>query len=684
MKLEAGTRLGRYQIISKIGEGGMGEVYLAEDTSLQRRVALKFINVDGMANEQANKRFLREAQTAARLDHPNICTVHEVAEENGRSFIVMQYVEGETLDHRLKQSPLTISESLSIASLIANALAEAHDRGIIHRDIKPANIITNARGDVKVMDFGLARLSNPLGGSEDAPTQTLLTTPGVIIGTVPYMSPEQVHGRALDNRTDVFSFGVMLYEMLTGRQPFASESAAGIMSAILTREPPPLSDFITNCPSNLQNIIDGCLAKDRDQRYQSMRNVATDLKSVQGGSAEQTVVTQNLRFKTETEPKSTQSPAHEQRPIVTRRLVNVLAVIGLAIVILGVYAMSQKVRTTDTSTTSNSQPSDTYLQAKVLLGNENREDAETAIKLLESTVEADPNQPLAWCQLARAYNLMEFYYTPEESKQLHNKAQFAIEKALSIDPNLADAHFVRGLLLWSHANRFPHDQAIQAYKQALALDPNLDEAHHQLGLVYFHIGLLDKGWAEIEKAVAINPSNTLARFRFGVINLYRGNYEDSLRYFNSTPLDKNPSLWAFQTATALFQLDRNEEALNLLDKYLKDYPKDEGGLGTSVKAMIFAKTGKTKDAELAIAQARQIGANFGHFHHTAYNIACAYALMNKPDETVQWLETAADDGFPCYPLFAQDKNLDAVRKNQKFVAFMAKLKRQWERYNETL
>ena len=685
MEIKAGTKLGRYQILSKIGEGGMGEVYLAEDTTLQRRVALKFINVEGMANEQANKRFLREAQTAAMLDHPNICTVHEVAEENGRSFIVMQYVEGDTLDFRLKQKPPTLPESLSIACGVACALAEAHDHGVIHRDIKPSNIIITARSQVKVMDFGLARLSHSVVvGREEASTQPLLTTPGMIVGTVPYMSPEQVHGQTLDARTDVFSFGVMLYEMLTGQQPFAAESPAGIMSAILTREPPPVSDFISNCPSELQRIVARCLVKDRDRRYQTMLAVATDLETIRGEGSARTLVTQRIELRTDTQPKTAGAPIPERRPIARRLAVGVAAIV-LVVVTLTAYAIFHT-RTTSTgnSNLSSSKASDTYLRAKVLLSNENREDTESAIKLLEGAVEADPGLPLAWTQLARAYYIKAFYYTPEDAKQLDVKARFAIEKALSIEPNLAEAHFVRGLLLWTHANRFPHDQAIQSYKRALSLNPNVDEAHHQLGLVYIHIGLLDKGWEETEKAVAINPSNTLARFRFGVIYLYRGQYEDALRFFKSTPLDKNPTLWAFQTATAMFQLGRNEEALNLLDKYLNDYPRDEGGLGASVKAMIFAKTGKVRDAELAIERAGQLGANFGHFHHTAYNIACAYALMNKPDETVQWLQTAADDGFPCYPLFEHDANLNGVRKNEKFRAFMARLKQQWERYKAEL
>jgi tetratricopeptide (TPR) repeat protein len=246
------------------------------------------------------------------------------------------------------------------------------------------------------------------------------------------------------------------------------------------------------------------------------------------------------------------------------------------------------------------------------------------------------------------------------------------------------AHFVRGYLLWSPANRFPHEQAIQAFKRAIALDPNLDEAHHQLGVVYTHIGLLDKAWDEVEKALAINPTNTMARFRLGVVNLYRARYEDALSVFKTVPREANPALVDRTVATALFQLGRTQEASEVVEDYLKTYPTDEGGNVTSVKAMLLAKAGKAREAEETIQRAIEIGKSFTHFHHTTYNIASAYALLNKPDQALKWLQYTVDDGFPCYPLFENDANLNSLRKDERFIAFMAKLKQQWERYQATL
>src|SRR5437870_5879041 len=265
MTISAGTRLGRYEIRAQIGEGGMGEVYLAEDTQLGRRVAIKLLPPETLSDEKARRRLVREAQAAAKLDHPNICAIYEVGEEDGRSFIAMQYVEGETLDARMKRKPLDLAESLAISAQVADALAEAHAHAIIHRDIKPSNIIIAARGQAKVMDFGLAKVVQESGRIDtEAETQTMLTAPDVILGTIPYMSPEQVKAEKLDARTDIFSFGVILYEMLCGRQPFASESAAATASAILTREPSPVVRFAPAAPEELQRIVRKCLEKDRE------------------------------------------------------------------------------------------------------------------------------------------------------------------------------------------------------------------------------------------------------------------------------------------------------------------------------------------------------------------------------------------------------------------------------------
>jgi serine/threonine protein kinase len=275
-----GSNLSHYRILSKLGGGGMGEVYLAEDTKLNRRVAIKLLPETAYADKQAHQRLIREARTAANLDHPNICSIHEIAEDGGHSFICMQYIEGETLDTLLKRKTLSQVEILSIAVQVADALAEAHSHETIHRDIKPSNIMITSRGAVKVMDFGLAKLMQPEQIASEAETAAMISTPGAVIGTLPYMAPEQVRGESLDGRSDIFSSGVVLYEMLSGHQPFLDKSSAGTASAILTREPLPLARFAPNISPELERIVLKTLQKDPDDRYQTAKDLLIDLRNL--------------------------------------------------------------------------------------------------------------------------------------------------------------------------------------------------------------------------------------------------------------------------------------------------------------------------------------------------------------------------------------------------------------------
>jgi serine/threonine protein kinase len=278
MALPPGARLGSYEILSLLGRGGMGEVYLAEDTRLNRKVALKVLPAESVTDERAKSRLLREARAAARLDHPNICAVYEVGNAEGLSFIVMQYVEGQTLAERLSGKPLDEDAALAVATQVAAALTEAHRQGIVHRDIKPQNIMLSPRGHVRVLDFGLAQGTSVTGGK--AATASLMTATGLIAGTVPYMSPEQLRGEELDGRSDIFSFGSVLHEMISGEHPFSAANTADTISAILTEEPPPLRDDTAVGSAELQRIVGKCLEKDRERRYQTTRDLVIDLENV--------------------------------------------------------------------------------------------------------------------------------------------------------------------------------------------------------------------------------------------------------------------------------------------------------------------------------------------------------------------------------------------------------------------
>jgi len=827
----SGQMINHYKITSPLGAGGMGEVYLAEDTRLGRRVALKFLPALFTQHKRHLRRFEREARAVAALSHPNVCVIHEVVETGeGRHCIVMEYVEGVTLRERIAERRMNVSEALDAAIQVASALSAAHTAGIVHRDIKPENIMLRRDGYVKILDFGLAKLtekeSDLPGGEGETRVMELKTLPGVVMGTVAYMSPEQARGLPVDARTDVWSLGVVLYEMVAGQQPFEGATPTDVIISIAGREPEPLSGCAPEVPIRLERILKKALEKEREERYETADELLIDLKSLRhdleiGAEVERTkqpiqgnrsavttgddqvvpsrlltrsriltltalvgvLIIAGLAYVRFFRPSSTPALQTEIKSIavlplenisgdasqdyfadgMTESLITDLAKIGALRVIsrpsvmqykgsrkplpevgrelnvdavligtvvrygdhvriavqlihaateenMGTYnyehdlrdvlALQREVtryivgkirikltpqeqRQFGSVRPVNPEAYDHYLRGRFYLNRQTKEDNEAAITALEHAVATDPSFAAAYAELAQAYSWKLFLFAPAE-KQWAEKAFVAAEKALALDPDSAVAHLARGRILWTPANHFPHEKAIQEYRQAVTLDPSLDEARNQLALVYCHIGAFEEALEESHQAITTNPNNNLAQLRIGQTLNLQGKYEQALSVLQALPKEVNPQLVGHQTVWALFNLGRKEEASATVEQFLRDYPEDNGGLFTSQQAVLAASAGQERRAEDKIKLAVERGKGFGHFHHTAYYIACAYALMNKPEQAIKWLEVAADDGFPCYPLFERDSNLDNLRQDARFVTFLAKQRQQWEYYRTIL
>jgi TolB-like protein/Flp pilus assembly protein TadD len=776
----------------------MGEVFRARDTRLRREVAVKVLPREFWTDPDRLRRFEQEARAAAALNHPNILSVHDIGTAEGVPYFVCELLSGETLYTRLGRGPLGVDQVADYGAQIARGLAAAHDRGIVHRDLKPDNLFITTDGQVKILDFGVAKASPVVGADRvhETVTHAAPTEPGLIVGTVPYMSPEQVRGAPLDGRSDIFSLGAVLFEMLTGHRAFEAPSAAETMSAILTRDPLSQADAVnvgSSVPPPLIHIVRHCLEKDPTQRFQSARDIAFGLEVLSGvlpaartaavqppnrrrlfmfGVAAIVVVALalgiwRLRTGSGREPANEGIPALAALPLtnlsgnpedeyftdgMTDSLITDLArterlaviaraavfrfkdqaidpqkagqTLGARYVLHGsvqrsgdrvrvnvrlvdvasgyniwaetfeeslrdVFVLQNKIsgrivealelklssadvpRRTERPTT-NEQAYDAYLQGLFYSHKPVEGSRERAVTFFEQAVQADPQFALAHAALGSAYT-QHFFYN-DADRRWEQKAFLAIDKALALDADLAEGYLARAQLAWSLPNGFPHERAVRDLQRAIAIKPSLADAHIELGKIYVHIGLLDKAILENAQALRLDPGNLAARGRLAMSHIYLRDCPTALEVTRDVRLRRNH-------AAALACLGRIDEALQLADT------TGTGADDLSLLALLLTLKGDRKAAREAIARVQLTADNvagLSDLHHAQYNIGATYALLGDTRQAVSWLKKASREGLPCYPLFERDPNLDSLRQDPEFVAFMQQLKSQAELFRSTL
>jgi len=529
-----GQLISYYKIEAQLGFGGMGEVYLAEDTKLDRKVAIKFLPAYLQENELAKRRLIREAKAVAKLDHPNICAVYEVREESNRSFIVMQYVAGGTLGDRIKNQKLGLCEALDVCLQIVEALVEAHSRGIIHRDIKPGNVMITARGQVKVLDFGLAKVVGSAGVEQgEARRQGILSRPGERAGTPPYMSPEQAKGVTVDVRSDLFAVGVILYECVAGRRPFCGKTDREILTQVIHFNPPLPSQLNPNLPPELNDIVLKALAKEPGARYQSAGDLLGDLRALRVRLAAQNEApTQALPLTVDTSKASTLTTVSD----VLRHPSFFMSATGVVLFLaLMTYFIVPRIRAK--AYRAPSQAMHWYDIGSMAL----RSGAYfEASKALRQAVAADDNFALAHARLAEAYTELDY----------SDKAKDEIIRAESLARELAmeqsDSLYLKAITSTVLRDFSP---AVESYQQIARQAPDQKKAnvYLDLGRAYEKNDQLEKARVSYQEATKLAPQEAAAFLRLGVAC---GELQDFTCAFE-----------AFQKAESLYQALSNDEGV---------------------------------------------------------------------------------------------------------------------------
>ncbi len=686
-------QIGAYRIIELLGKGGMGEVYLAIDPRLGRRVAIKLLPTEFTADAERVRRFEQEARAASALNHPNIITIHEIGQADGAQYIVEEYVDGETLRQRMNRERMTLTEVLDVAIQIAAALAAAHEAGIIHRDIKPENVMARRDGIVKVLDFGLAKLTEPSAPAVDTQASTIAasTETGMAMGTPRYMSPEQARGEKLDARTDIFSLGVMLYEMVAGRPPFTGATASEVIAAILRDSPPPLADHAIEAPRELERIVNNALRKNREERYQTVGELFSDLKDLKQELELQARVEQPAS----TEGKKTARAASGAAMIISgneRKRKGVLLVAGALIVTIAALAYFQFVNNRAPAIDSAEKPrpqatgdqqraarrytDNTEAWQLCLKGNyyANRQSGEGFTKAIEHFRQAlnlDPNYAPAWVGLAETYAWTGALMGTLPPNDAFPKVKAAAQKALELDETLAEAHTSLAFYLFFYERNWT--EAEREFKRALELNPNYPVAHRWYARYLSAMGRHDEAIAEIKKAVELDPlslnDNSIAAW---ILRSAR-RYDQAIEQYRKT-IEMDPNFrpahselgWAYlhkgmrQEAIAEFQKAVELAGISLQPGAMK-IKVGYGPVGGLAYA--YGVAGNRDEALRLVEELKRLAAQS---YVSPYTIALGYIGLGDKEQAFAWLGKACEQRDGWLVFLKVGPHYDPLRSDPRF------------------
>jgi tetratricopeptide (TPR) repeat protein/predicted Ser/Thr protein kinase len=572
--------------MESLGAGGMGEVYRAHDTRLDRDVAIKVLPTDRPLRDNARLRFQREAMAASSLNHPNIITIYEINNEDNTDFIVMEYVRGATLSSLLKKRSLGLDEAMRYGIQIADALTKAHAAGIIHRDLKPGNVMITDDGLVKVLDFGLAKFSDPASTPGDitdpeATNQFSLTMTGAITGTVAYMSPEQARGDKVDTRSDIFSFGIVIFEMLSGQLPFTGQNSIALLHNLHFSPPRELSQLRPDLPAPLVSLVSRMLEKDLDKRIQTMAEVATELRMGGRGLVDGPLTWQPSAATIEIVRPGSQSVWDK---LTKRRLwVTAGLIVLLTAGVIGSRYWPRKSRSPQPSAAVQEAPVEDnayalYQRARDYLDHSDHEEkVDAAIKLLQRAVELDPKSAASYAALGEAYYAKNRINPDAQWMKL---ASESANRAVALDNYLASGHISLGLVKMQSGDSAG---AEKQFRVAADLDPKSAVPHRNFGYLYNKTGKRDQAVLELERALQLDPKDWKALVTLGWTAYQAANYKEAASYFEQALRLEPDSLSTLQNLGAVYHmLGRDDDAAAALQHALEMKPSADvyNNLGT--------------------------------------------------------------------------------------------------------